>query len=349
MARITLKDKERLQIISNFGTMLQAGIPILEVVEVLHSEAKGNAKKVLASILLDLSEGRPVADSIEKLPDAFDPVTVSLIRSGERSGNLPEVLKNLKVNIKKNIVFKSTVLAALTYPILVFFLFIAIVLLMFLYVIPRISKIFFQRDMELPILTRIVFGASDIFRENWIVIIILSILLIGGFIAFYTFRRRVLINFLFSLPVLSKLGNQMDVSRFFNAMSFMLTAGVPIITALELAKHVVSKKSTEKSIDSAIEALTSGLTLRDGFKQAKTEVFSGSILKIIDVGERSGTLDISMAELSEEARDTLDEELKIITSLIEPIMLLVLGVLVGGIMISIITPIYKMIGDLGAR
>jgi type IV pilus assembly protein PilC len=345
---IRLSNQEKLELISNLGTMLKAGIPILEALETLEEDAKGNLKKALDITLKDIREGKQLADSFEQMLDAFDPVTVNLLRSAEESGNLDVMLKDIKDNIKKSIEFNSKIMSALTYPALVFILFIGIFIMILTYVVPRVAEVFSKLNVILPLPTRIMIWASTVFINYWYVFAVAAVLLIASGIALYTVKKRSFVNILLSLPLISKLGKEIDLAKFSQAMGFLLGSGIAITKAMEYSEHVVGRKAAAEAIRQAQKSVLEGGTLADGLGSSP-DVFPKTMTRIVSAGEKSGSLENSMTELSNQYEERVSNTLKTITTLIEPLLLVVIGFLVGGIMLAIIAPIYQMIGTIAPR
>lgn len=345
---IRLPNKEKLTLVSNLATMLSAGIPILEAVESLEEESKGNLKKVLTQLKADINQGKSVGESFERHSKTFDPVTLNLLKSAEESGKLDETLKKVADHIKKNIEFSGKVKSAMVYPMLVFFLFIGILVVILTYVIPRIAEVFSKLRVTLPLATRIIIRASDIFLAYTIPIIAACIILIVLIVLLFKFKKRMLLNMLFSLPFFSKLADIIDLGQFNNNMGILLESGIPITKAIEYSAHVVTRDKNRAAIEKAGFLVQGGKPLSEGFEKSP-KVFPKMMVRIIHAGERSGTLEQSLQELGEQFENQVDDVLKTLTTVLEPALLIVIGLFVGGIMLSIITPIYQLIGNIGVR
>lgn len=342
--RISTSDK--LGLISNLATMLSAGIPILEVIDSLLEDAKGNQKRFLDSLKSDLSQGNHVADAFAKFPKIFDKITVNLIRASEEAGTLDVTLTDLKSSIKKDAEFSDKIKGALTYPVLIFFVFIGVLLMILVVVVPKISGVFLRLNVPLPLPTQILIGMSQLLTKYTIFVIIGFIIL--GVISYLVYRekKREFLHLLFMLPLVSTLAKQIDLTRFSRSLYLLLNAGIPIAAALELAQEVVLKREVAISIQHCKEVVLAGSELSEGLKKAKN-IFPNIMIKITEAGEKSGSLDKSMQDVSEYLDYQVEKTLKTLTTLLEPIMLIFVGVLVGGMMLSIIAPIYGLIGQVG--
>lgn len=296
----------------------------------------------------DLKEGKALSKSFKAFPEAFDAVTISLIAASEEAGNLETTLKDISLNLKKEIEFDDKVKAALTYPLLVLIVFTGVLLLILVFVIPRIAVVFTRLKMELPLPTKILIAVSNFLISYAPAVLALVIILV--FIGFFLYRtqKKALLNLIFSLPGLSKLAKEIDLARFTHSFSLLLSGGITATEALGLCQEVVTKKEVFNMIVKSKEELSSGKKLSEAFEKEK-KVVPSTMIRITAAGEESGTLEKSMQDLSEYFDSQIQKTLKTVTTLIEPVMLVVVGVLVGGMMLSIIAPIYQMIGQIRGR
>lgn len=345
---IRLSDNEKLALISNLGTMLSSGIPILESVESMLSEVRGNPRKILEILKKDLTDGKTISDSFFRSPNAFDPVTVNLIKAAEEAGTLDTTLKDLSISIKKNIEFSDKVKTALTYPAFVIGVFGSVLIMILVFVIPRIATVFSRLKVDLPLPTRMLIFLSENLISYWLVWVVILVLLVVTAGLFYKYRKREFINFLFSLPLLDKLARLIDLTRFTRSMGLLLTSGIPITQSLELSENVILKKEIINIVKESEKNISSGRKMSETFLKYNN-LLPGIMLRITEAGEKTGTLEKSMQELSEYFEDRVANQLKAITTLLEPVMLVVIGILVGGMMLSIIAPIYQLIGDIRTR
>lgn len=345
---LRLSTAEKLGLISNLATMLSAGIPILEVVDSLLEDAKGSQKKLLESLKADLSQGSHVSDAFSRFPKIFDKITVNLIKASEEAGTLDVTLTDLKASIKKDAEFMDKIKGALTYPVLIFFVFAGVLVMILVVVVPKISGVFLRLNVALPLPTQILIGMSQILTKYTIFVVIGIALLIAGVFFLYREKKRAFLHLLFMLPLVSTLAKQIDLTRFSRSLFLLLNAGIPIAAALELAQEVVVKREVSEAIAHCKEVVLGGSELSDGLKFAKN-IFPNIMIKITEAGEKSGSLDKSMQDVSEYLDYQVDKTLKTLTTLLEPLMLIFVGVLVGGMMLAIIAPIYGLIGQVGGH
>jgi len=347
MARVSLSTKEKMNLISNIGTMLTAGIPIYEATQVLLDEAKGGTKLVLEELQKDLAAGKSINMSFANFPDVFDEVTVNLIKAAEEAGTLEQTLKDLVVTMRKEMEFSERVTAAMMYPMIIMVVFIGVVLMMLMVVIPKISKVFERMNVNLPLPTRIMVAASKALLENTYYVVGGIILLIVVVVFLYKRNKKLIFNIVFSMPGIRGLVRQIDITRFCRSLHLLLSSGVPITHSLALAQKVVMKKEVERIIEKARVLAESGHQFSEGLR-TKDKIFPPMMVKLMEVGERTGQLENSMLHVSEQMDYEVSKTLKSLTALIEPIMLVFIGVAVGGMMMGIISPIYGLIGNVGA-
>lgn len=345
---ISLSTSEKIGLISNLSTMLTAGISILETVDSILEDAKGNQKKILETLRADLIQGEQLHTSFSKFPNVFDLVTVNIIKAAEEAGTLDITLKDLRENIKKEIEFSDKVKSALIYPVIIIFVFVGVLLMILVFVIPKITTVFSRMKINLPLPTKILIFLSDLLLKNTLSTFAIVAILTVGLIILYKKQKKLIINIIFSLPLLRELAKQIDLTRFSRSLFLLLNAGLPITYALELAKNVVVKNEVGAAISHSKDLVLSGKRLSEGFKDAK-HIFPSIMIKITEAGEKSGSLDRSMQDISEFLDYQVSKTLHTTITLMEPLLLVMVGVVVGGMMLAIMSPIYGLISQIGSR
>lgn len=345
---ITLSSSDKLGTLSDLGTMLSAGIPLLESVEALLEDAKGNQKKFLEVLRDDLTQGKHVYFTFFKFPNVFSKVISSIVRASEEAGTLDITLKDLKENLKKDMEFSDKIKSALVYPLFIVGVFFAVFFMILIVVVPKISSVFSRMNVVLPLPTKIMIFMSDTLLKQTIPAI--SILVIFSFLIFFFYKKqkKTLLNLIIKLPILSGLAKDMDLTKFSRNFYLLLNAGIPIASALEMTESVVVNRSVEEGIRKAKEAVISGKKLSEGLKSNR-KIFPSIMIRITEAGERSGSLEKSMMEIADFLDNQVSSKLKTATALLEPILLVVIGGLVGGMMLAIIAPIYGLIGQVGGN
>ncbi len=344
----TLSGNDKITLISNMYTMLSSGIPILETVNSLLEDAKGNQRKVLLTLRDDLGQGQHIYFTFSKFPKIFDKVTVNIIKASEEAGTLDVTLKDLKDIIKKDMEFNDKVRSAFIYPIFIMVVFFVVMLVILIVVVPKISTVFSRLNVPLPLPTQIMIYLSNMLLTNTLPIVIGAILIVMGLMYAYKKNKKIFIIALTSLPLVSRLAELVDLTRFSRSLYLLLNAGIPITNALELTEEVVVRRNVHHAIKHAKEVVYGGKKLSEGLKDNK-RVIPSIMIKIVEAGERSGSLDHAMEDVSEYLDYQVSTTLKTVTALIEPLLLVVVGGLVGGMMMAIIAPIYSIIGQVGGR
>ncbi len=343
---ITLSAGEKKAFIGSLATMLSAGISILEAVDSLLEDSKGNQKKVLQVLRDDLMQGQHVWETFARFPGVFSKVTINILKASEEAGNLDTTLKDLTNTIQKEMEFSDKIKSAVMYPLLIMVVFVGVLLMILVVVVPKISTVFLRLKVDLPLPTRILMFISNLLLQQTIPFVVGIIVGVGSLIFLYKTNKRIIFNVLFALPVVSELVKEIDLTRFSRSFYHLLSSGIPINTALELCKDVVLRRDIANLIMSSRDMVLSGKRLSEGLKTNK-KLVPVIMVKMIEAGEKTGTLDKSLLEISEYLDYQVSSTLRTLTALLEPVMLVVVGVLIGGMMLAIIAPIYGLIGQVG--
>lgn len=344
---LSLSNNEKLIIFSNLSTMLSAGISLPETVEAILEDSKGNQRKLLQALRDDLVQGKHIYFTFSKFPNVFTKVTTSIIKASEEAGTLDITLKGLKESLKKDMEFADKIKSALVYPVFIVFIFFAVLLMILIVVVPKISQVFSRLRVNLPLPTRILIFMSQLL-VHYTIPVVVGILLFS-LVAFFIYKKnkKKILNVFLNLPLLSGLARDIDITVFSRSLFLLLNAGLLITNALELTEGVVFKKEVAKAIRHTREVVMGGKKISEGFKDSRA-VFPSIMIRLTEAGEKSGSLDKSMEEVSEFIDYQVSGKLKTATSLLEPILLVVVGGLIGGMMLAIIAPIYGLIGQVGS-
>src|SRR3990167_5720482 len=223
-SNLTLKTSEKIGLISNLSTMLTAGIPILEIVNSLLEESKGNSKKILEVLKADLTQGNRVHTSFARFPRVFDKVTISILNAAEEAGTLDTTLKDLKVNIQKEVEFNDKVKSALIYPMFILGVFVAVLLFILLFVIPKVADVFGRLRVTLPLPTRILVVVSRAMTDNTLIVLASLTAIIVLIVFIMRTKRAKVLDFFYSLPLISQIVKQIDLTRFSRSMYLLLSS-----------------------------------------------------------------------------------------------------------------------------
>ena len=345
---INLSTSEKLGIISNLATMLSAGIPILETVDSLIEDSRGSQKKLLETLREDLMQGKHISSSFENFPNIFDKITINLIKASEEGGTLDVTLKDLTETIRRDTEFKDKIKGALVYPLIILIVFAGVLGMILIVVVPKISTVFSRLNVTLPLPTQILITMSNLLIHSTVYVAIGTVAAVSIIVFIFKTQKRFISGVFFAVPLISDLIKQIDLTRFTRSMFLLLNAGIPITSSLELAQDVVMRSDVSKAIVTCREMVLSGKKLSEGLK-ANKGVFPSIMLRMTEAGEKSGSLEKSMQDASNYLDYQVSNTLKVLTTLMEPIMLVFVGVLVGGMMLAIISPIYGLIGQVGTR
>lgn len=345
---VSLPITEKLTLITSLSTFISSGIPILEATESLIEDSSGNSKKILAQLKDDLNQGKSISESFGRFPKSFDPTTINLIKAAEEAGTLEASLKDLVKSVKKDVEFIAKVKSALAYPILVVVVLLAVLGLNLFFVIPKVADVFARLKIPTPLPTRILLTISKIITTYTIPTVVGGAL--GAILIFFGVRAysKFFINLISALPVINKLILEIDLTRFTRSMALLLKSGIPIVDALKFSQDVVVTSEFKNLIADTVHMVSSGRKLSEGLKKQKRLV-PNFALRIIEAGESGGSLEKSMQDLSEQFDERVSTRIKTLTTLIEPLLLIIVGLMVGGIMLSIIAPIYNLIGNIRGR
>ncbi len=345
---ISLSTKDKIALLGNLATMLAAGISILETVDSLLEDSKGNQKKLLQELRSDLVQGKHVYASFARFPLVFDNVTVNIIRASEEAGSLDVTLKDIKKHMQKEMEFMDKVRSAMIYPIMIFIVFLLVLIMILVFVMPKMASVFSRMKAELPLPTKIMIAASNFIVNN-------TVVLIGGiiaatvlFIVIYRTKKTLITSIFFALPLISGLIKQIDITRFSRSMGLLLSSGLTVTSALELCEKIVWRRDVQHMVKHTRTTVLSGKRLSEGLRDYKGMV-PMLMIKMIEAGEKTGSLDSAMQDISENMDYEVSRTLAMLTTLLEPLMLIVIGGIVGGMMLSIIAPIYNLIGQVGTR
>ena len=343
-----LSSAEELALVEGLSIMLAAGIPILEALDSIAEDAVSkNAKELVRSLADEINSGKTLSAALEKYPESFDRVLVSIVRSGEESGNLDKVLAELTENIKTSIETTNNIRSALFYPILVMISLIAVSFYLFIFALPRVAKVFLDLGITLPAYSAFILRSSLFIQKYYVYVILLFLLAVVVVIRLLMNRkiRSFFFSILARIPSIRSLVRFMDLSKFTNTVSLLLSAGLPIIEALDTAANVVVSPKLRDAILFLKESLTQGSSLSEAMKK-RGDSFPSLLRQIVGVGEETGNLDESLKEISGHYEKQFTDIVKNLTVLLEPILLIIIGVVVGVVLLSIIAPIYQLIGQI---
>ena len=325
------------------STLLSAGFPLVTAVDTLIPQMPSYAlKKILAGIKESILEGNSLSRSLSPFPRVFSSLYVNMVHAGETSGTLEIVLERLADLSEKQEAFKNRLRTALTYPILMAFIGALVLFLLMTYIIPGITSIFTDMNQQLPAPTRFLIIASDLLKSFWWVVVLAAV------IAAVTFHgvkktekgKRFIDSTILLIPVAGRLARKLAAARFSRTLGSLLENGVSMLVALDIVKNIVGNVQIADAIESSAKEVERGESLSGALEA--THVLPHLCVQMIQVGEQSGELETMLSKVADVFETEVESSVMRMTSLLEPLMILVMGVVVGFIVLSICLPIFEM-------
>ncbi len=343
-----VKQKEIAIFTRQFSVMIDAGLPLVQCLEILGSQQKNRVfQKVLFQVRQDVESGSTLSDSLRKHPKVFNDLFCNMIAAGESGGILDTILQRLSAYIEKAVKLKAAVRSAMIYPVAVITIAIGVVVIILWKVIPTFAMLFEGLGATLPLPTRITIAASN-FLGRYMPVIILGMGALAFFLARYykTYKgRRQIDAFILKLPVLGDLMRKIAVARFCRTLGTLIQSGVPILEGLEITARTSGNSIVEDAIMATRKSIEEGKTIAGPLEE--TGVFPSMVVQMISVGEQTGALDAMLSKIADFYEDEVDEAVANLMALLEPVMILFLGIMIGGIVISMYMPMFSLIGKIG--
>jgi len=328
-----------------FATMINAGLPLIQSLDILYAQEKNKTfRKILRGIKEDVESGATLADALGKYPEIFDDLFVNMVAAGEVGGVLDTILNRLSAYMEKAQKLRRQVKSAMTYPIIVLIVAVLVIAVILIFVIPVFEKMFADFGGALPGPTQIVVGMSRFLKNN-ILYIIAGLFLFGfAFKRFYKTEkgRATVDDIALRLPVFGPLLRKVAVAKFSRTMGTMISSGVPILDALEIVAKTAGNKTVERAVFSVKKGVTEGRTMADPL--GESGVFPSMVVQMVAVGEATGALDAMLGKIADFYDDEVDAAVESLTAMIEPFMMVFLGATIGGLVVSMYLPIFKMAG-----
>jgi type IV pilus assembly protein PilC len=341
----TVKQRDVILFARQFSTMIDAGLPIIQCLDILYSQqANATFKKMLKEIKESVEGGATLAEALKKFPKQFDNLFVNMIAAGEAGGILDAILRRLAAYMEKAAKLKAQVKGAMTYPIVTLIIAVLVLAVILVFVIPVFEEMFADFGGELPMPTKIVVAMSDMVKSKIIYIVVGLVLFIIAFKKFYGTEkgREIADKMILKVPVFGDLLRKVAVAKFTRTMGTMLASGVAILEALDIVAKTAGNKTVEKAVYNVRKGISEGRTMADPL--AQSGVFPSMVCQMISVGESTGALDAMLEKIADFYDEEVDQAVENLTALIEPFMLVFLGVTIGGLVIAMYLPIFKMAG-----
>lgn len=332
----------------HLSVMLDAGLSLARALRVLGQQS---GKKYFGQVLRDIQkrveEGAAFADALQAYPRVFPRMFTSMVKLGESSGNLSRVLNELSIQLQKTYNLTRKIKGAMYYPIVILLTMIGIGTMLIVYVLPKLIDVFENLGAELPLMTRLLISTSKFLTANWLYFLIGGVILVIILIlAFRTEKGKTgMSSFGLKIPKIGGVIRKINLARFCRTFSSLLRSGIPIVDSLKIVADTLGNMKYRQAVLAASEEIKKGTGISKAF-QPYDNIFIPIVLQIMAVGEETGKLDEVLSKLAEFYESEVDQEMANISSIIEPILMLVLGGGVGLLAVSIISPIYSLSGNI---
>ena len=328
------------------ATMLRAGLPLPEAIDVIREESKNRKlKKVLMDISFEVRKGKTISSVLSKYKKDFDPVFLTMVKAGEESGTMDKSFDYLSKQLTMTYELIQKVKGAMMYPIVIVCAMVAMLVVMLVFVLPKLATVFFELNVKLPPATKFVMDIG-VFIGKYTTEVIIGVFA-AAILVFMLFTvqktKDAIFDFFMKLPAIKGIVIQIDIARFSRTLSTLLASGVPIMTCLEVCSNILRQPALRKQAKLFGAGVAQGKQLSEIISTGK-QVFPATVIQTIKAGEKSGSLEEVLSEMAEFYEREVDFNLKRVTSLIEPLMMLIIGIAVGGMVIIMITPIYSLVG-----
>jgi type IV pilus assembly protein PilC len=343
-----VESKELAVFTRQFSVMIDAGLPLVQCLEILASQQENKTfQKVLSGVRSSVEGGTTLSSAMKQYDKIFDPLYYNMVDAGETGGILDTILQRLSTYIEKNVKLKRAVKSALIYPVSVITIAGGVITLLLWKVVPIFVTLFAGLGAELPLPTRIVIGLSNFVGSIFgLLIVVFGVVAGVGLKMWYgTPGGRLIIDgVLLKFPIIGMILRKIAVARFTRTLGTLISSGVPILEGLDITARTSGNAVVERAIQATRKAVEAGRSLVDPLKES--DVFPGMVTQMIAVGEQTGAMDTMLQKIADFYEEEVDSAVKDLLTLLEPVMIVFLGVVVGGIVISMYLPLFSLIGKL---
>jgi type IV pilus assembly protein PilC len=334
-----------------FSVMIDAGLPLVQCLEILAGQQENKTfQKILNGVRGSVEGGATLSASMKQYEKVFDPLYYNMVEAGETGGILDTILQRLSIYIEKNVKLKRAVRSAMIYPVSVLSIAAMVITLLLWKVVPIFVTLFNGLDVDLPLPTRIVIGLSNFVGSIYGLMVVIFVIASGFALKFWYGTpqgRFILDGLLLKAPVVGLVLRKIAVARFTRTLGTLISSGVPILEGLDITARTSGNAVVERAIAQTRKAVEAGRSLVDPLKE--TNVFPGMVTQMIGVGEQTGAMDAMLQKIADFYEDEVDAAVKDLLTAIEPIMIVFLGVVVGGVVISMYLPLFSLIAKLAGH
>jgi len=343
---VSLKDLSRFT--RQFSAMTSSGLPLVQCLDILADQTENKLlSKTIRQVSLDIQGGSNLADAFKKHKKIFNNLYCNMVAAGEASGNLDEILKRLADYQERAEALRRKIKGAMTYPAIVSFISVAVTWVMLTFVVPTFAEMFQDLGGTLPMPTRIVMGISEFLQKNFLFLFGGIITAVVLFVYYYRTKngRYVIDSLRLKIPVLGDMERKSSISRFSQTLSTLLSSGITILDALAITSKIASNVVLVRGLERTLERISGGLTIAEPLKE--TGIFPPMVIHMISVGEKTGDLSGMLAKISEFYEEEVNAAVEAMTSIIEPILIVFLGGVIGGILLAMYLPMFDMMNIVG--
>ena len=326
-----------------FATMINAGLPMVQCLDILSSQMDKPAfKKIVSDVMYDVQAGTTLAEALRK-QSCFSDLYVNMVEAGEAGGILDVILNRLAVYLEKADALIKKVKGAMTYPVVVMTVCVGASIFMLMFIIPTFAQMFKDFGGQLPLPTKIVMGLSDFLRANWWLLAGVAVGATFAFRRYYkTEKGRYRIDGIsLKMPILGQVIRKSAVARFTRTLGTLVSSGVPIMNGLEITARTSGNKVIEEAVLKTRTSISEGNTIAEPLRECG--VFPPMVVQMIGVGEQTGALDEMLEKVADFYDSEVDTAVGALTSIIEPVMIVVMGTIVGGMLIAMYLPMFKLV------
>lgn len=351
-----IKPKNLMIFTRQLATLIDSGLPLLRSLTVLEKQEPNPTLKATVSALAEnVQGGSTFSESLAQHPKIFNKLYVNMVKAGELGGVLEIVLNRLAEYQEKAQKLKNKIVSAMVYPVIVMFIAVAILVFLMIFIVPKFKEMFTNTDSELPLISKIVFGMSEFFLANPLFVpnVVFVFIVFGiGVVLFNLWGRTAggrtaIDNMKLKMPILGDIQRKSAVSRFSRTLGTLVTSGVPILQALNITRDTAGNVVISRAIEKVHEAVKEGETIVIPLQSSG--VFPNMVISMVDVGEETGQLPEMLLKVADVYDDEVDNAVTALTSILEPIMIVILALIVGAVVFALFLPLIKMIATMGAQ
>ncbi len=341
--RKKVRQKDLLMFTQELSTLLNAGLPIDRSLMILRDITESESfKGIVKDILTEIKGGKSLAESLEKFPNIFPKIYINMIKAGEIGGVLPQVLNELTAFLERSSELRSFLITSMIYPVIILIMMLVSLMVMFFFVIPKFANVFETSGMPIPFAMKVLMDISDIFSSYWWIILLI---IVGGVVWFKSWKstkkgKKKWDEKLLSFKVVGDLIKKIEVERFARTFGTLLKNGVPMITSLNIVKEVIENEIISEAIDPIKNSVKKGESLAKAMKEAN--IFPPLAVHLLEVGEETGDISGMLIQVADIFSRDIKVEIKRFIGVLEPVMIVFLGIVVGGIVMTMVISIFSM-------